>query len=122
MKAKLGVQHLRLPCSIGCYPWEKERKRIIDVDITVGYDITRAAETDALEDAIDYDKLVGLASGLTEANHYHLVEKLAVDVLREIFNRFQVESVHVCVRKPGAVDGADWTVVEVEESRPVVMT
>jgi dihydroneopterin aldolase len=60
----------------------------------------RAAETDRIEDAVDYREVVAVVREVSEGRAYSLLEALAAAVADAILARFPVERARVRVRKP----------------------
>ena len=58
------------------------------------------AETDALEDTIDYREVVALVREISDGRAFVLLEALAAAVADAILERFAVSRVRVRVRKP----------------------
>jgi dihydroneopterin aldolase len=58
------------------------------------------AETDALEDTIDYREVVALVREVSDGRAFVLLEALAAAVADAILERFAVSRVRVRVRKP----------------------
>lgn len=60
----------------------------------------RAAETDRIEDAVDYREVVAVVREVSGGHAYSLLEALAAGVAEAILARFPVERARVRVRKP----------------------
>ncbi|MEW8500122.1 MAG: dihydroneopterin aldolase, partial [Candidatus Thiodiazotropha taylori] len=48
------IRDLRIETVIGIYDWEREITQTVVFDLEMGADIKKAAESDAIEDALDY--------------------------------------------------------------------
>lgn len=59
-----------------------------------------AAETDDLEDTVDYREVVACVRAVSDAKAYVLLEALAAATAETLLARFPVERVRVRVRKP----------------------
>lgn len=97
---------LEITTIIGIYEWERETKQTIILDIEMGYDIRKAAETDAIEDTLDYKSVSKRIITFVEESKYFLVEKLAQEITNIILNEFEVRWVKLILNKKGAIRGA----------------
>ena len=97
---------LEITTIIGIYEWERETKQTIILDIEMAYDIRKAAETDAIEDTLDYKSVSKRIITFVEESKYFLVEKLAQEVTNIILNEFEVRWVKLILNKKGAIRGA----------------
>lgn len=69
------------------------------VDIALVTDIGKPAETDRMEDAIDYREVHDIVVGIGRRNSFILIETLAVKIARALLEKFPATSVEVQVRK-----------------------
>jgi dihydroneopterin aldolase len=60
----------------------------------------RAAESDALEHAVDYREVVRCVREVSDGRQYRLLEALAAAVVDALLERFPIERARVRVRKP----------------------
>ena len=97
---------LEITTIIGIYEWERETKQTIILDIEMGYDIRKAAETDSIEDTLDYKSVSKRIITFVEESEYFLVEKLAQEITNIILNEFEVRWVKLILNKKGAIRGA----------------
>ena len=77
---------------------------IFDVDLEVADE--RAAQTDRIEDAVDYREVVAIIREVSGGTAFHLLEALADAVARALRDRLAVSRVRVRVRKPDVELGA----------------
>jgi dihydroneopterin aldolase len=79
----------------------------------------RAAESDRIEDAVDYREVVALVREVSDGRAYALLEALAAAVAGALLSRFPVERVRVRVRKPDVRLAApvEYSAVTVERSQ-----
>jgi dihydroneopterin aldolase len=75
-------------------------------DITL--DVSDAALSDLIEDAVDYREVAACVQEVSEGRQFQLLEALAAAVADAIVERFDVQHVRVRVRKarPAGVDAA----------------
>lgn len=69
------------------------------IDVAMTTEIGRPAETDRIEDAIDYREVHDLVVSIGRNNSFHLIETLAVRIARELLSKFPCEQVELTVRK-----------------------
>lgn len=55
-----------------------------EVDISMKLDISTAAQTDAIEDTLDYRSVISLVKHLVKTSKFALIEKLAVTIADSI--------------------------------------
>jgi 7,8-dihydroneopterin aldolase/epimerase/oxygenase len=65
----------------------------------VRLEVSDAALSDRLEDAVDYEDVADTVRGVSDGRQFHLLEALAAAVADAVNDRFEVESVRVRVRK-----------------------
>ena len=100
MKARVLIERLELHAYHGWYPHEGEFGQPFSIDIELFTDVERAAASDHLSDALDYEAIVAAAKGLFVDVRHKLVERAGVELARGLLARFaEVEEVMVRVRK-----------------------
>ena len=85
--------------------FEHERKDGQDffVDLSLSVDLTAAAQTDAIEDTVNYAEITDLVVEEITSNPVNLIEKLAARIAERVLNQhIKVQSVIVTVHKPQA--------------------
>ncbi len=108
---------LRLATVIGVWEWERQMKQTLVVDLDMGKDIRRAAETDAVDDTIDYKRVADRMAALAEDSDFSLVESLAERIAAILLAEFELEWVRVRIDKQGALREASNVGVIIERSR-----
>jgi 7,8-dihydroneopterin aldolase/epimerase/oxygenase len=83
----------------------------------VRLEVSDAALSDRLEDAVDYDEVAAVVRSVSDGRQFHLLEALAAAVADAVNERFEVERVRVRVRKrdvrPAGL-AVEWTAATVE--------
>ena len=97
---------LEIKTIIGIYDWERETKQTVVLDIEMAFDITKAAETDDIQYALDYKKVSKRIISFVEDSQFYLVEKLTSEIVNIIQTEFNVPWVKVTLNKKGAISGA----------------
>lgn len=114
---KVIIKDLLVRGIIGVNEWEREKPQDILINIIAFTDTLRAAETDRLENCVDYRTLARKLQAHAETAARFTVEALANDLARISLHEKGVAKVIVRVEKPGAVRFADSVGVEIERSR-----
>lgn len=114
---RIIISDLLLRGSIGFQEWEQEKKQDILINLTLYTDTRRAAETDRVEDALDYKTITKAIIAYVEESgrHHDLVESLAAAIAR-ICIEGGATRVVVRVEKPGALRFARSVGVEIERT------
>lgn len=102
---------------IGIYDWERAKPQEILINIILYGDLTKAGETDNIEDSINYKTIAKQAQALAENCNRQTVEALAADIAATCLEVIGVVKVKVRVEKPGAVRFANSVGVEIERSK-----
>lgn len=97
--------------------WEKQNGCRFQVDLELGADFSRSAESDRLEDTLDYRVIYSRARHVVETESHNLIEKIAGRLVDEMFRTFAVSHVTVRVAKTEARIGGLNQAVEIELSR-----
>jgi len=100
------INDLRIETIIGIYDWERKVKQTISLDLEMGTDISKSAETDAIEDTLNYKAVAKRLIAFVGESEYQLVETLAEKITEIVLKEFNVPRVKLTVRKPGAVRGS----------------
>ena len=74
-----------------------------EIDIELFCDLTKARETDNLNETVNYEKVYSLMKAVVTGKKYNLIEALAHAIGAGVISAFsQVQKAVVRVRKPGA--------------------
>lgn len=79
---------------------ERLLPQLLEVDLEVGLDLSRAATSDDVADTLDYGDLVAICQRVVEEGSQRLLEAVAGAIADEVTRRPEVETVTVRVRKP----------------------
>lgn len=80
-------------------------------------EVSDAAVSDRIDDAVDYREVAALVREISDGRQFHLLEALASALAGAVIERFPVERVRVRVRKPDVNLPVDYSAVTVESSR-----
>ncbi len=106
------IRGLRIETTIGIYAWEKHIRRPVVLDLDLASDIARAAATDRIVDALDYEAVTQRLIREVSSNRFELVETLAERCATILRDEFGIPWLRLSLNKPGAVgEGVDVGVV-----------
>jgi 7,8-dihydroneopterin aldolase/epimerase/oxygenase len=83
----------------GALPEEQTRPQPFEVDVELTVDLEAAAESDSLEDTVDYSAVSEAVSRVVKSERYHLIERLATRIAEVCRVDERVTAVSVTVRK-----------------------
>ena len=113
---QLKLNGIEVECIIGDLPEERKSEQKLLVDVALDIDLADAAESDRLEDTVDYALLVGNIREALEDAQCRLLERAAGVVADVCLSDPRVERVTVGVRKFGSVSGLGSAEVKVTRS------
>lgn len=111
------IRDLRIPVTIGVYAWEQRIRQQIRLDIDIDFDITRAAASDDIADALDYQAVAERLAAFLADTSFQLLETLGDRAAGFVLDNFPVERVSLTVTKPAAVAGAREVGISLTRSR-----
>lgn len=117
MLGTIGFKGLQVKCIIGVEPHERILKQDLLIDLKVETDLSRVFQTEDLKDTIDYRLLTDVCQNLATIVDYLVLEKYALDVIKELFKRFPITSVWISIRKPAALPNAEYALIEMKQDR-----
>jgi 7,8-dihydroneopterin aldolase/epimerase/oxygenase len=100
---RIFITALATEAVIGIYDWERGVKQRLEIDLEMWKDLGAAANSDAIEDTLNYKSVAKRVLAFVEASQYRLVEALAGEIARIVLEEFAVARVRVTVHKPGAI-------------------
>lgn len=111
------LSDLRIDTIIGIYDWERRVKQTVIIDLEMGADIRAAAESDNIEDTLNYKAVAKRLFSYVGESEFELVETLAEKVAALILEEFNVPWLRLKVNKQGAVRGVRDVGVIIERGR-----
>lgn len=103
MPDQIEIRDLLLRTIVGINDDERRERQDVVVNLTLDCDLRRAAETDAIEDTVNYRTVTKRVIELVEGSQFLLVERLAGAIADECLRDRRVTRVRVRVEKPGAL-------------------
>lgn len=105
---KVFIRGLVIETIVGVHAWEKHSPRPVVLDIEMASDCARAAASDRIADALDYDAVTQRLRRFVADSRFELIETLAegcADILRE---EIGIPWIRLTLHKPGALgEGID---------------
>lgn len=118
-KGILELEGMEFYACHGCLEHEKAAENLFTVDFKAETDMRKAAESDRLEDAIDYGKIYDTIAAEAYGRHSDLIENLCGRIVKAVASRFpslENFSVRVSKRRPPVNGVAAWSRVTLEYS------
>ncbi len=100
------IRDLKIETTIGIYDWEREIKQTVSLDLEMAHDISRAADTDNIEDTLNYKAVAKRLIAFVSESEFLLVEAMAEKCARIVLQEFGVPWLKLRLSKPGAVRGS----------------
>ena len=97
---------LKVDTVIGIWDWERKIRQSVVIDLEMAADIRKAAETDSVDDTLNYKLVAKRLQQFVSESEFRLVETLAERIAGIVNDEFGVPWVRVRVNKPGAIRGA----------------
>ena len=100
------LHELKVETIIGIWGWERKIRQTVSIDLEMGADIRRAAETDSIDDTLNYKAISKRVQQFVAESEFQLVETMAEKIAELVLQEFKVPWIQVRVSKPGAIRGA----------------
>ena len=100
------IRDLRIDTVIGIYDWERRIRQTVVLDIEMGTDIRPAAQTEVIDDTLNYKDVAKRVIEFVQDSEFQLVETLAEACVQIIRQEFGVRWVRLTLNKQGALRGA----------------
>ena len=114
---RIHIKNLRLRTIIGIFPWEKKTKQDVVINIIIDFNGSKAAQSDAIEDTLDYKTMTKKIICHVENHSFALIETLVEQLLNMIMEYHQADYAQVEIDKPGALRFADSVSVSSSRTR-----
>ena len=115
--ALIRITNLKLRTIIGINAWERKKKQIVIVNVTIRVGASKSVTSDDINDTIDYKILCKKIIKAVTSSKYYLLEKLCQTVLDIVMTDKQVKEAFVQIDKPGALRFAESVSVELAGRR-----
>jgi len=114
---EIKIKNLRLRCIIGIFDWERTTLQDVVINASIEFDGDKAAQSDKIEDTVNYKSITKNIIELVESSQFFLLEKLGNEILQLIMADSKVKQACVEVDKPKAVRFSDSVSVTCSASR-----
>ena len=111
------LSEIKVETKLGVPEWERMTPQAILLDIEIAMPNSKACQTDAIKDTIDYGVIVARIRQTLTENSFQLVEALAEHVCQLILKEFGAPWVKVKVAKPGVLPGVKQLGVVIEREQ-----
>lgn len=90
----------------GANPGEREDAQPFYITALIELDLQAAEQSDDLKDTLDYDVMRSAIVQIVASTSFRLIERLAGEMLRAVFNDRRVARAEITVAKPNVLEGA----------------
>lgn len=112
------IEGLKVDTVIGCFNWERQIIQPLMLDLTIHNDLNHAAQSDELDDTLNYAQICELAAQVIQQAKPKLIEHAAQLVLEKLFLVFpSIESIIITIRKPAIIAQANAVGIRLERNR-----
>ena len=103
----IRIKGLPLFSLVGVYPHEKVSPQPIYLDLDINIPLTKSADSDELQDTLDYSTLCRNLQASAARGHCDLIEKRLTEFMKVVLSDQRVTQVTGRLHKPGAVPGTE---------------
>ena len=111
------VKDLRFKTIVGIWAWERQMPQTVSIDLEMAWDMQKAADSEDINDALDYKAVSKRVQAFVTEKKFQLVETAADSIAGLIMHEFSVPWVKVAIHKPFAVTGSKSVGVVVERGQ-----
>lgn len=112
------VKGLKVEAVIGVFDWERAITQPLLIDIALETDISRAAVSDDVSDALSYKEVCDDVSEWCIEIKAKLLEHLARQISDKLFAKYACQKVTLSIAKPTAITAADAVGVQITRYAP----
>lgn len=102
MNDRIELSGIEVYARHGALPEEQEKAQVFKVDVTAYTDLTGPAQTDDLEDTLDYSALALEVREVVGSETHRLIETVASRVAEVVMSHPDVKRSIVTIHKPNA--------------------
>ena len=112
------IEGLKVDTVVGCFNWERQIIQPLMLDLTIRTKLEQAAQSDELEDTLNYAEICEISARVIREAQPKLIEHAAKLVLDALFATFEsVESIMITIRKPAIIAQANSVGIRLERHR-----
>ena len=118
MQDLILIEGLKVETVVGCFDWERQIKQPLLLDLKIWVDLSAAAQSDRLDDTLNYAEICDIASQTIIDAAPELIEHAAGLVVNALFEQYQaIEKINITVRKPAIIPAAQSVGIQLERHR-----
>ena len=102
----IEVRRIRLMGRHGVSTAERGVARLLEINVLIRADLSRAQASDSLEDTINYSSVHKRVIDIVQNQSFQLLERLAGAIVDTLFDDVRVQYAQVSIAKPERLDGA----------------
>ena len=115
---RIYIEGLEVFALIGVYDWERLAPQRLLVDVTLFYDLAKAAKSDNVADTLNYAEVASCIEAVAAASQFELIEALAHAMVEAIFAQFGLAKICLKLSKPDILAKALNVAVEITRENP----
>lgn len=113
---KIILSQIQVKTIIGVLNWERKLKQKLLIDLEVSLDLSKAGQSDDLNDSVDYAKIAARCVEIATQGQFFLLEALAEAVAKALLQEFKLKTVLIKVTKPEIIPGCKSVSIVIERS------
>ena len=114
---KVSIKNLILEISIGLHDFEKKKKQRVRFNIEVETNPNTKPSNKDFSTIVDYETLVNKIKTLVKKQHHELLEELAENIFRIIFQNKLVKKVNIKLEKLHIIKESESVGVDITKNR-----
>src|SRR5690554_6422733 len=116
---KVFIRGLKVDAVIGVFEWEKKVRQPLIFDLEMAWDIRKAAATDDLRYALNYQAVAEFIESFVQDNQFELLETLLERLAEQLRQTFDMPWLSIAVQKPAVVPQAKAVALYIERGNRV---
>ena len=108
MSERIIINNLRVEAFLGVYEWEQQVRQVVYLDLEIlplGRSFREIADSDRLEDALDYSRLVQHIEVFVVSHRFRLLETMISTLADMLLAEFAIAELALNIHKPSALKG-----------------
>ena len=111
---KVIIKDLTLLLSVGIHKFEKLKKQRVKFNIEITTDPNVKPD---IKTIVNYEKVINDIKGLTEKNHYELLESLSESIFNKVFENKKIKKIKLKIEKLDIIKETKSVGIEVEKTK-----
>lgn len=114
---KIFICGLQVDCVIGVEEKERASPQSLLIDLELATAFAKPIETDAIADAVDYEKVCLRVREIAAHTRFHLLESLGDRIAKTLLEEYLVETIELKIRKPQILEYAKEVGIQMKRRR-----